>query len=117
MKQESVVQFEFPILVYRDEDVWVAQSLMTCTTAVNVDHQAALEELYRLLDLELDTALEEAQNNVDAALRMITCPAPEQLWARFFLGARALPSPPPSKARAKAGRAVTLSPREAATLV
>jgi hypothetical protein len=107
---------EFPILVYRDGDDWVAQSIWTCTTAVAKSDLAALEEACRLLSAELEAALEDAKGNVDEALRSITCPAPEHILRLYY--SKGGPIDPPRSVRprlsAPTAPEVPFTPREVA---
>lgn len=106
------VKLEFPILVYQDGDEWVAQSLLTSTTAVNKDHTKALAEVSHLMDVEIDEAFADAKGDLQKALQMIVCSAPAELWNQFFLHARPLVSPSP---RVNAPH-VSFSPREVAAI-
>jgi hypothetical protein len=112
-KQKVIV--EFPILVYRDGDDWVAQSIWTCTIAVAKSDLAALEEACRLLSAELEAALEDAKGDVDEALRSITCPAPEHILRLYYSKGGAI-DPPSSVPRSGAPTApeIRFTPREVA---
>lgn len=81
---------ELPVLVYWDEadKVWVAQSLLTSTTAVNVNEGTALSEVCSLVRSEILAALEMAKGNVPEALKLIVCPAPADLLRVYFTGAK-----------------------------
>ena len=107
---------EFPILVYQDGDDWVAQSIWTCTTAVNKTDLAALEEVCRMLFAELEAALEDAKGELDEALRSITCPAPEHILRLYYSKSGAI-DPPSSvlqRSRAPTAPEVRFTPREVA---
>ena len=92
---KAKVKVEFPILVFRDGDDWVAQSIWTCTTAVSRDHRSALVEVCSLLSAELDAALEDTKGNMEEALRAITCLAPEDVLRKYYSCASRI-DPPPS---------------------
>lgn len=90
------VNIEFPILVYRDgASSWVAQCLVTCTTAVEDTPHKAYREACRLLQVMLDEAYADSHGNLRAALDMMLCPAePEKLTA-YFTKAREMPDEAP----------------------
>lgn len=101
---------EFPILVYRDAAVWVAQCLLTATTAVNAEPEAATREVSRLLVVALEDALDAAKGDLNEALRSITCPATPELWRSFFFEARPLAvsvQEPTTRPKQKSARATT----------
>lgn len=110
---------EFPILVYRDGDDWVAQSILTCTTAVSRDHKTALEEVCQLLSTELATAFEDADGDAHAALRSITCPASDEVLRMYYSCARQVELPEgclmtTAKTRRRHLPDVSFTPREVA---
>lgn len=112
---------EFPILVYADGGDWVAQCLLTSITAVSRDPRKALAETCRLLRAGLIDGLDATKGDLDATLQQLSCPAPSELWRRFFEGVRDLPAPrapvlpPRSKARPRLDAELRFKPREAAS--
>lgn len=82
------IQLEFPILVYREEGSWIAQSLLTSTISVRETPMAAVEEICRLLLGEIQDAMTDAQGNLQRALELVACPAPQALWERFYHNAK-----------------------------
>jgi hypothetical protein len=112
---------EFPILVYADGADWVAQCLLTSITAVSRDPRKALAEAGRLVRAGLSDGLRATGGDLDAALQQLSCPAPPDLWRRFFEGVRDLPSPRPpvlaprAKARPRSAAKLRFHAREAAS--
>ncbi len=117
------VILEFPILVYKDEDQWVAQSILTCTTAVAADHFEALREVCRLVVIELTEAIKDSEGDVEKAMDLITCPAPEDIVRLYYTRAKLLALPnaeelgEPLRRHRKGTPRYIFSPREAIAAV
>lgn len=82
---------DFPILVYRDDEdqgVWIAVSILTCTTGSGRTEEEAVCEAAQMLSRELEEALNEAGGDIQAAMKMVLCSAPEDVQHRFYLASR-----------------------------
>ncbi len=82
------VTIKFPILVYREEASWVAQCLVTCTTAVAADAHRAYIEVCRLLQVTLDEAYRDAKGDLQKAIDAMLCQAEPELITAFFTKAK-----------------------------
>lgn len=124
-KVKHIVNIEFPVLVYRDRKdgrAWVAQSLMTCTTAVSSTPQGAAEELCGLLQAEVEEAFRLSKGDVAKALATISFPAPQEAFIAYYTrgvvmqceSPKARPKPRLLRDGAAPLPPVTFAPRQAA---
>lgn len=119
-KATKTVRLEFPVLIYRDDNGWVAQSILTCTTAVHEDQDVALSEVCRLLQAELEEAMRLCKGDVGRAIEIISCPAPDNILRMYFTQAEEIDPPancPTVHLKRSGSRTllpITFTPREVA---
>ena len=114
-QHEGPHQLEFPVLVYREDGDYVAESLLTSTVAVSDNIQDALREVAQLVLAELEAAEEYSQGDWGLFSKTLYCPTPnDKLWEYYSRATRVQFTPAANGAGS--GSKAHIVPKEVAAL-